>query len=40
VTLTVEDAYGLDTLMRPRYIHVTDTVFYVYLPLILKRYEP
>jgi len=40
VTLTVQDAYGSHALVQPRYIHVTDVVFQVYLPLILKDYEP
>ena len=40
VTLTVEDAYGADTLAWPRYIHVTDTMFFTRLPLILKSYGP
>lgn len=40
VTLTVEDAYGSDTLVRQRYIQVTDTVFQVYLPLVMKEALP
>ena len=40
VTLTVEDAYGADTLVRPRYIHVADTMFFIRLPLISKSYGP
>lgn len=41
VTLTVQDAYGSESiLVRPRYIHVTDVIYYVYLPTVLKAYGP
>lgn len=38
VTLTVYDAYDSDTLVQPRYIHVTEVLYKVYLPVILKAY--
>jgi PKD repeat protein len=37
VSLTIQDAYRSDTLVRPRYIHVTDVVYNVHLPLVLKQ---
>jgi uncharacterized repeat protein (TIGR01451 family) len=40
VTLTVEDSTIADTLTRPRYIHVTDVIYTVYLPVILRSYTP
>lgn len=41
VTLKVEDAYGSeDTLVRPRYVRVTDVISYSYLPLTLRDYVP
>jgi len=40
VSLTVQDACGSDTLVRPQYIHVTDVIYNVYLPVILKDYVP
>lgn len=36
VSLTVHDSSGSDELVRPRYIHVTDVVYEVYLPVIVK----
>ena len=40
VTLTVHDAYGSDTLMRPGYIRVTDVACTVFLPVVLRGYAP
>ena len=40
VTLTIQDAYGSDTLVRPRYICVTDVVYNVFLPVVLRDYAP
>jgi uncharacterized repeat protein (TIGR01451 family) len=40
VSLTVQDACGSGILVRPRYIHVTDVVYNVYLPVILRDYVP
>ena len=40
VTLTVYDAYQSHSLTQPRYIHVTDTVYSVYLPAVLRNYAP
>ena len=40
VSLTVHDAYRSDTLMQRRYIHVTDIVCNVHLPVVLKDYVP
>jgi len=39
VTLTVQDAYGSHSLVRPRYIHVTDVTYELYLPLALRSYD-
>jgi PKD repeat protein len=38
VTLTVEDAYGSDALVRPGYIRVTDVTCTVFLPVVLRDY--
>ena len=38
VTLTVHDAYGSDTLVRPGYIRVTDVACTVFLPVVLRDY--
>jgi uncharacterized repeat protein (TIGR01451 family) len=39
VTLNVQDAYGAeDSVVRPRYIHVTDVIYDAYLPAILQDY--
>jgi len=40
VTLTVYDAYGSDTLVRPGYIRVTDVACTVFLPVVLRDYAP
>jgi len=40
VTLTVQNDYESDTLIRSQYIHVTDVIYTVYLPVILRDYEP
>jgi uncharacterized repeat protein (TIGR01451 family) len=40
VTLTIQDAYGSDILVRPRYIHVTDVIYNVYLPTVLRDCAP
>ena len=36
VSLTVHDPSGSDELVRPRYVQVTDVVYDVYLPVIVK----
>jgi PKD repeat protein len=40
VSLTIQDAYTSDTLVLPRYIYLTDGVYSVYLPTILRDYAP
>jgi PKD repeat protein len=40
VSLTIQDAHTSNIMVRPRYIHVTDVVYNVYLPVILKDYVP
>jgi hypothetical protein len=40
VTLTVQDAYEADVLVRSRYIHVTDVIYYVHLPVVSRSYAP
>jgi uncharacterized repeat protein (TIGR01451 family) len=40
VTLTVQDAYKADVRVRSRYIHVTDVIRYVHLPVVLRNYAP
>jgi uncharacterized repeat protein (TIGR01451 family) len=41
VTLKVQDAYRAeDTVTRPRYIYVTDEIYYAYLPTILQNCGP
>jgi uncharacterized repeat protein (TIGR01451 family) len=37
VSLTIQDAYRSDTLVQPHYIHVTDVIYDLYLPLVLKQ---
>jgi uncharacterized repeat protein (TIGR01451 family) len=36
VSLTIQDVYRSDSIVRPRYIHVTENVYSVWLPLILS----
>lgn len=36
VSLTVQNAYTSDILIRPRYVHVTDVIYNVHLPVILR----
>ena len=36
VSLTIQDVYRSDGVVRPRYIHVTDNVYSVWLPLVLS----
>jgi hypothetical protein len=38
VTLTVVDAYGSDTLTRSQYVHVVETIYRAFLPVILRDY--
>lgn len=38
VTLTITDTYRSHATTRPQYIHVTDTVYWVYLPVVLRNY--
>jgi len=40
VTLTVQNAYESDTLIQSQYLHVTDVIYAVYLPVILRGYGP
>ena len=40
VSLTIQDAHGSNTLVRPRYIHVTDVIYSVYLPMVLRDCTP
>jgi uncharacterized repeat protein (TIGR01451 family) len=36
VSLTIQDTYRSDGVVRPRYIHVTENIYSVWLPLILS----
>jgi PKD repeat protein len=37
VSLTIQDTYRSDTLVKSRYIHVTDVIHNVHVPLVLKQ---
>jgi uncharacterized repeat protein (TIGR01451 family) len=40
VSLTIQDIYRSDSVVRPRYIHVTDNIYAVWLPLVLSDQGP